>query len=496
MTEGEAPPPPSLAGQIRTLLGHALVYGTADVFAKAVNFLLLPVYTAFLTATDYGNLALLLLFGTLAKILVRLGMDAGFFRVHYDLEEAAQRRRLAGTALFFSILAAAAFLGAVVLLRGPLTRALFGADAPAQGWVVLVAADVSLGALLFVPLNLLRIEERPRLFTALTIFRHAANAGLKVLLLARGWGVAGALWSDVLSTGLLALALLPLLRGRARPALDRPLLREMLGFGLPKVPHGLMVQVQNLADRKILDLFVTRDQVGVYQMGYTFGEAIKIAISAFEPAWGPFVYSRLRQRDAPRTLARVATYALAGFVFLGLGLSVFAPELIRLMTFKNPAFRAGAPIVPVVVLAYLLHGLFLLTSIGIGIAKEARRYPLVTAVAAGVNVAANFALIPRFGMLGAAWATVLSYAAMAALGWALSRPLYPIPFEGGRLLRVGLCGGASYALSLLAPAALLPAMAVKAAAVAAFPLLLLASGFVSAEERDWLARRYGRTGRL
>jgi O-antigen/teichoic acid export membrane protein len=482
VTAGEPPPAPPLRAQLRALFTHSAVYGSADVFATALNVLLLPLFTAWLTAADYGTLALLILFGTLAKILVRLGLDAGFFRVHYDLETPEDRRRLAGTALLASAAAAALFVAVVALLRAPLTRALLGQVEARDHWVVLVAADVGLGALLFVPLNLLRIEDRPRLFSALSVFRHALNAGLKVLFLSRGAGVEGVLWGDLLSTGALVLATLPLLRGRASVALSRPLLSEMLGFGLPKVPHGLMVQAQNMADRKVLDLYVTRAEVGVYHVGYTLGGAVKFALSAFEPAWGPFVYSRLKQPDAPRTLARVATYAFAAFVMTGLLVAVFARELLTLLTPKNPALRAGAPVIPVVVLAYLLHGLFLLTSVGMGIAKAARRYPLVTAVAAAVNLLANFALIPRFGMMGAAWATVLSYACMALLGYLLSRNLYPIPFEARRLLGVALAGAASYALSLLAPAALLPALGVKLAAVAAFPLSLWLFGFLGGDQ--------------
>ena len=486
MTAGAAPPPSSLTGQLRALLGQSLVYGTADVFARGLNFLLLPVYFRYLSLSDFGTLGLLLLFSSLAKIVVRLGLDAGFFRVHYDLEDTEARRRLAGTALVFSVAVAAAFMGLVALLAGPLTRFLLGEATPARGFVLLVAADVSVGALLFVPLNLLRIEDRARLFTGLTIFRHSTNAALKVLLLVKGWGVGGALWSDVLSTAALALVLMPVLRGRARPALDRHLLGEMLGFGLPKVPHGLMVQVQNLADRKILDWYVPRAVVGVYQVGYSLAEAVKFPLSSFETAWGPFVYSRLKQEDAPRTLARVATYAFAAFVFIGLGVALFARELLVVMAPRHPEFRAAAAVVPIVVLAYLFHGLFLLTSIGIGVAKAARRYPMVTAVAAAVNVGANFALIPRFGMLGAAWATVLSYATMAALGWALSRALYAVAFEWGRLLRVALCGVATYALSRLAPEALLTALLMKTAVLLLFPALLALSGFASAPERAWL----------
>jgi hypothetical protein len=95
----------------------------------------------------------------------------------------------------------------------------------------------------------------------------------------------------------------------------------------------------------------------------------------------------------------------------------------------------------VVACAYLLHGVFLLTSVGIGVSKRARYYPMITAVVAVVNVAANFLLIPRFGMMGAAWATLASYAVMAAMGAVISQRLFPIPFERGRLLLLrGGCG--------------------------------------------------------
>ena len=157
-------------------------------------------------------------------------------------------------------------------------------------------------------------------------------------------------------------------------------------------------------------------------MGYTFGGGVKFALSAFEPAWGPFVYAQARLEGGAVTLARVATYAYAGFAAAALAVAALGPDLLRLMTPRNPAFHAAAPIIPVVALAYLLHGVFLLTSVGIGIARQARYYPMVTAAAAAANVAANLVLIPRFGAMGAAWATVLAYAVMAVLGHAVLAP--------------------------------------------------------------------------
>jgi O-antigen/teichoic acid export membrane protein len=463
------------AGGLKKLATHSAVYGAADVFQGAVNFLLIPVYTAFLSPTDLGNLALLLLFGTLAKIVFRLGLDSGFFRTHYDQETEESRQALAGTVTAFAGLVGSLLLAAAALVSPLLTRALFGhGDTAPARWVVLVAADVAVGTLAFVPLALLRIEDRPVVFSIYSGVRHALNIVLKVVLLQRGMGVDGALWADLVSTAVFVVALLPVLRGRARLGWRTGLLKDALGFGLPKVPHGLMVQAQNLADRKILDLFVSRAEVGLYSFGYTFGAGVKFALSAFEPAWGPFVYSRVREPGAPRVLARTATYAFAGFTALALAIALLAPEAVTLMTPRRPELRAAAPIVPVVALAYALHGVFLLTSIGIGIERRARYYPLITAVAAGVNLTANFAWIPRHGMTGAAWATVASYAVMAAMGAVISRRLYAIPFEAGRMAAIASGAWVAFFCGRWAPAALWTAIAWKVVPLGAFAALAYA----------------------
>ena len=461
------------------------------MFAIAVGVVFTPLYVKFLTTTDYGHLGLLILFATLSKILFRMGLDAGFFRIHYSLDTEAAQRRLAGSVAVAVAVAGALLLLAVVAAREPLTRVLLGHEAPSPWWVVLVAGDTFLGTFLFVPLSLLRIQDRPALFSVLSTGRHSLNILLKVILLTRGHGVEGILWSDLVATAAMAVALLPVVARHVTPALDFALLRPALAFGLPKVPHGVFVQVLNGLDRKILDLFVSRAEVGLYQMGYTLGAGVKFATSAFEPAWGPFVYAQLKDPEAPRTLARVATYAYAGFLAVTLVVAALGRELLYLLTYTNPAFREAAPVIPVVALAYLLHGVFLLGSIGIGISRRASYYPIVTAAAAATNVALNFLLIPRGGMVGAAWATVAAYAVMAGLGLAFSRKVYPIPFEAGRLARLSAAGLLTWAASTLAPEALWPAVGVKLGALLLFPALLGVMGFLAPSERAFLRRMAG-----
>jgi O-antigen/teichoic acid export membrane protein len=329
---------------------------------------------------------------------------------------------------------------AIVAASHPLARAIFangGAEGVAERatWVSLVATDLFFSSFAFVPLGLLRIEEQAARFAAFSLLRHAVNIALKVGLLAFGYGVTGALLADILASAMFALALAPELRGRAVWAFERGPLRDALAFGLPKVPHGLLVQTLNLADRRILLAFVSLGEIGVYSVANSFAAAMKFPLSAFEPAWQPFVFSRAGTEAGRSEIAKAATQAAIVFVTCALLLAFVLPAALPLMTSGN-AFDSARSLIPPLVLAFLIHGFFLLSSIGIAVAKEARYYPMITGLSAVTNVALNLAFIPRFGVMAAAWSTVAAYAIMAVAGWAVSRRLMDLQIEWRRIFTV------------------------------------------------------------
>lgn len=375
-------------------------------------------------------------------------------RIHYDQKDDLAKKRFAGTVAIF---AAAFAFGAFLVLAaasGDVAEALFADRGGARVlWVQLVAADLFASSLAFVPQGLLRIEERASRFAAFSLFRHAVNIAVKVALLALGYGVTGALLSDAVASAVFALALLPELRSRATWAFDVLSLRSALAFGLPKVPHGLMVQTLNLADRRILLSFVSLGEIGVYSMANSFAAAMKFPLSAFEPAWQPFVFSRAATEAGRTEIAKAATQAAIAFVTCALVLALALPLALPLMT-SGTAFDEARALIPPLVLAFLLHGFFLLSSIGIAVAREARYYPMITALSAGVNIALNLAFIPRFGVAAAVWATVAAYAVMAIAGWTISRRLMELPIGWRRvLLALALALGAFAATATLPPGA-------------------------------------------
>jgi O-antigen/teichoic acid export membrane protein len=476
-----------IRAELKRLAQHSAIYGVADVLPQLVNFLLLPVFTAYLSPRDYGAFGILGLFSVLTKIFFRMGLDSGFFRIHYELTAERDRKILATTLFTTAFSTGALLFTAVALAANPLGRLLLGdevGDSPVATWILLVAVDTLLNTFAFVPMNLFRIQGRPTAFTLMTLFRSFLNIGLKLGFVLAGWGVSGVLYADAAASLLFVAALLPTLVANLTRAFSWPMLSRSAAFGLPKVPHGLAHQVLNLSDRKLIEIFASLAASGLYHTGYVLGTGVKFFLSAFELAWSPFVYAQLDRPDAPRILARIATYAFAALCGFGLLNAVFGRELLWIMT--QPQFHEAHPVIPIVVLAYVMQGVFALSSIGIGISKKTRYFPMITAAAAGLNVFLNVVFIPRIGILGAAWSTVLGYALMAGLGYWLGNRHYPIPFEGFRLSKIVLASGITFALSSLAPGNLWTAIPVKVAACAAFPALLWFFGFFREDEIRWL----------
>jgi O-antigen/teichoic acid export membrane protein len=129
-------------------------------------------------------------------------------------------------------------------------------------------------------------------------------------------------------------------------------------------------------------------------------------------------------------------------VLLVAALGAAAHDLVALTTTQQ--FHGAAAVTPWIALGVMFQGVYVVGSIGLVITKRTTFYPLATGTAAAVSLLANAFLIPRFGLLGAAFANAIAYGTLAVLTVAFSWRVYPIQYEWSRLLRMTVAGLAAY----------------------------------------------------
>lgn len=477
--------------KVKALFLDLVVYGTGDVATHLVGLLLLPFFTNFLDPEDYGIWSLLLTASLVAKIIFRWGVDASFMRFFYDCEDDGARQRLAST-IFFFLLAANGLILLVALVTAPFySERLF--HVPGQTVALqLMIASTFVGGFFFLPFHVFRIRGQARRFAFLTFTRSATTLVSRiVLVLGLRFGVMGLVLSEFGVTLAFACVLLRSFAPLVRPVFSRDTLREVLRFGLPRVPHGIAQQILGpTTDAYLLQVLLVGSGVarlatiGLYQVGSSLGLALKFFLSAFEYAWAPFYFQTMKEKDAQRTFATITTYAVAVLVLMSAGLSAVATDLVHLMT--KPKFHEAAVVIPWICVAVTLQGVYLLTSIGMNITKHTEYYPVAAGAGAASNILANIILIPRYGILGPAWSNVISYAVLAGVAFVLSQRLYPIRYEYGRIARVVVAGiGAYLAAVFIVPDFRLAAVGLLTrgiTVVVVYPAVLGATGFFHVEE--------------
>lgn len=419
--------------KIRELTKHLAIYGSGDVAIQALNFLLLPLYVKFLSKADYGVLALLASVEATVKLFFRWGVDGAFMRFWYDCADEHERQRLAST-LFLFLLGANGVLLVLSLVAAPFFS---GRLLQSEGYTLalqLVLLNTFAIGFTFIPFHVLRIQGRAREFSGLTLARSASTLVLRlVLVVGAGLGVMGIVVADVIVTAVLLVVMLRWFIPLLRPTFVPEVLRKSLAFGLPRVPHGFALQLMAVGDRFVLTRYVPMQDIGVYSIGVSFGLIEKIVLGAFEYAWAPFYYATAREPDAGRVFSTVTTYGVALLALMTAGLCAIAGDLLNLAT--HGLFVAATGIMMWTAIGVFFYGIYLLTSIGLNITSKTAYYPVTTAIGAGLNIGLNFALIPRFGIIGAAWANGAAYAVQAGLAFAFSQRFYPIRYEYGRVSR-------------------------------------------------------------
>ena len=477
--------------KIKAISLNVAVYGMGDVATHIVSLLLVPFFTRRLDPFDYGVWNMLLTASLVAKIIFRWGVDASFMRFFYDCEDDKSRQRLASTILFFLLAANGAIL-LVALVAAPFYSESYfkapGQTLPLQ----LMIVSTFIGGFFFLPFHVFRIRSQARLFSMLTFTRSASTVASRVLLvLVFHYGVMGLVVSELVITSAFALILLRWFVPLVRPVFSRQTLKEVLRFGLPRVPHGIAQQIVGpTTDPVLMSVLLVgtgRENlgtIGLYGVGSSFGLALKFFLTAFEYAWAPFYFQTMKEKDAQRTFSTITTYGLAVLVLLAAGLSGVASDLVRLMA--APQYHTAWRVIPPITIAVTLQGWYLLTSIGMNITKRTQYYPLAAGAAAASNVLANIILIPRFGMMGPAWSNVISYAVLAGVAFVLSQKFYPIQYEYGRIARVLIAGAVSYlAAVLLVPdirLAVFGLLVRGTTVLAVYPAVLGLTGFFHAKE--------------
>lgn len=473
-----------LTEALQRLARHSAIYAAAPALQKLVGFLLIPFVTATIGGTaQYGILEMGGVTLAIAAQVLGVNLLHGMTRFHAEARDPGERGVVVSTTLWMLAATTGLALALALVFPEQASELLVGTRTETKAALV-VFAILFAQTIGQVGLRWLQTIERSGSYVAITTGKTALEVGLKVALLLAGMGSLGALLSVLGGEAIVAVGMTIVIAVKLGLRFSPAIAKRLVLYSLPLVGSGLFMFVLHQADRWFVQRIHGDGAVGVYGVGYKLGAmGNAVVLEAFGLIWFPFIFAVANEDDVRRLCRSIASYAAAGFAFLTLGLALFADEIVRLMA--APEYADAARALPIVAFAYLFWALFQVMHTTFYLRKRTGLIAWLVGGAALLNLALNAALVPTYGGVGAAWATVGSFAALAIATWIAAERLWPVGFEVRRILTpivlaVGIAW-AGAALPIGVPSGWMTVT--KVLLLCVFPIALVGCGFLDRAEQ-------------
>jgi O-antigen/teichoic acid export membrane protein len=420
---------------VKRFFKDSAIYGFGKFLVFGIGFFLLPLYTHVFPPAEFGVVDILNNnVARLALVIVALEIAQAVFRFVPELQPGPERRAYASTALWFSMVTYAVFV-LVGWLGADYFSELILRETGRQD-VFRVALLMIWASAIFTQLqNQLRLQAKSSQYTLVSVVDTIISLGLTIFFIAvLKTGIIGIFWGQLI--GLLVGGVISFYFTRSDFALvfDWAKLREMLRFSLPLVPASVGAIVLLYIDRVAINAMMTIADVGIFGAGDRIASIVTLLMFGFQMAMLPLVYQHYHEPATPRNLANIFRYFVAGALLMILGLSLFAPELLAILT--TPQYYAAALVVPLLVSEAVISGMYVFAP-GLNIAKRTGVIAVINICGAVLNVFLNLLLIPIFGITGAALATLVSASTVFVTYMIFSQRTYPAP-HGWRQLALSV----------------------------------------------------------
>ncbi|MCB9850871.1 MAG: polysaccharide biosynthesis protein [Phycisphaerales bacterium] len=442
----------------KRILTQGSLYGVVPLVNQGAAFLMLPIYSRFLGKEGFGIISLMGAVGTCLGFILIQGLHGAWFRLRFDEQDDTGLRRFEATIIWYLIGSLIVGVG-ILLLTGEWLAKYITPDVAFYPYGFLTT--IYAAATVFVTLAERRFqaEQRASAFAVFGGVRTVLSISLIVLFVAVfKWDAEGKLRADAICAVVMGATALVMIRPGSPALIDRDRLRRVLAYGWALIPHNLAGFANDAIDRLIVSAMLGLEANGVYSMGYKIGAAGLIFATAMNKSYSTLFVTSLKEvetlksegndagvKERIEAMAQAVLIMVTLIACMVLGITAVARETLMYIA---PEFNESWRVVAVIAVATLAWSCYFpFTQSLVYDSRRVRLLAVITVTSAIVNVIGNFLLIRWIGMLGAAWATVISSVVMAAMALRFGQDTTWLPYRWERWWR--MFAGCALGLAIL-----------------------------------------------
>jgi O-antigen/teichoic acid export membrane protein len=415
------------------------IYGISTMVGRFLNFLLVPFFTNIFHPSEYGIIQIFFAYIAILYIVYVYGMDSAYLKFAAFKEVGDDKDNFSTP--YISVFASSLLISLIIIYFKESIAVMLGIPDDYHYLIYLAVAIIFLDANGSLPFLTLRLNREAKKFSIIKILSICTNLALNLfLILVLHWGIEAILLSNIFASIVSLLLLLPTIKKYFKFEFNPELFKRLIKFGLPYLPAGLAVIIVQVIDVPILERLTDLKTVGIYKANYKLGIFMMLFVNMFQYAWQPFFLQNAKEENAKQMFAKILTYFTLVGSILVVSISLFISEIAQIqisgISLIGSAYWNGLSIVPIILFAYLINGIYVIFSAGIYIEEKSLYVPFIAGSGATLNILANFVLIPVIGIYGAAFATLASYFIMAIGYYTVTQKFYHINYEWDKILKI------------------------------------------------------------
>ena len=425
-----------MLADIKSTFKNSLIYGLGNLSSKLVGLILLPLYTSYLTVADYGTLGILEVSGQIFAGIFGLGLAQGFSRWYWDKRYVHTQK-----ALFFSVLI-------FLLMTTFVITFLFSLVSDKLSWLLFNKGELSLvlrlmflssalDIVILIPNSLIRLQEKPVLFTVANIIKLTVSLTLTVYFITGlNLQIKGIYYAQICGQVIFILILSSFIKRNLQFHFEKVVFIDMLKYSIPLALSSIAALALSISDRYILRFLGGLEAVGLYSLGFKMANTIYVfVVSSVNLAVTPMIYKKMDEPEHKRFYTKLLTYYVFGVLICVMGMSFFGKEVIKVLSSSTSYYNAHK-VIPILSFSILFIVMRDTSMIGLQKVQKSKIIAATVFLAAAINIMLDFILIKFFKTIGAATATLCSQGIYFLLIYYLSQRAYKIPYEAGKLVKM------------------------------------------------------------
>lgn len=423
-------------------------YTLGNLLIRSISFLLLPLYSNLISTEDFGRYSLLMAFYTIAAVFYQGGLTSALTKFYLDSEDENYRHKIFSATLNLILLIGVSLTILASAFAADISNMILSSE-KFSGLILLTLVTLFIESLVTTILQLLKTKELSRRAVSFAAISAVTNLLLNILLVYYlGWGIRGIITAQLLSALFVFLILIPTIRKEYIFSFETPIVKSILSFSYPLIAAGILSTAVDVIDRFIINHYFGEQTTGIYSFSYKIALVMNVFVISMRTAWTPHSIRLFRSGIYSDIYGKVLTKIIAVSSIIFLSTSLLAGDLFN-YTFNgkylfNPSYQGGVVIIPLVLIAYGFNALAGFYATYPYIKGKSSYFFYVDLLALVFNLLFNYLLIPKFGIVGAAIATLISYCAGFMFYFIISYKKLQINYQLNKILQTLIVTSIAY----------------------------------------------------